>query len=468
MSSNSSLAERWERARVAVGLGRYAQASQLVWQVLNSYRNHKITGLSALISRLTVEPVPTETARVNLQLGHVTIDPGFLLDFLRTVDDLVFVILHEREHCLIRYLLDGESRTPALNLTQDAFINNHLTNLIDSPLPEEFYEGDPVYLALTRNHEQLRYWLKFKGISGADSIVGALKNISKFPRYNYNHWRMLFLPVAERLLEHTAPRLPGPFGEGSPSETASQRELLASSDAGAPITHDADEELSPGTLAGTGAVYVDINIAGDYPLSPEVFQRLSDLQGDGGRLEKPIANESLSSLKTYLVATSAEQTWKAKSVTPPSRPSNLDLMLLSMGYVPADFDVTLTRSGKKWGLFLDTSGSMREYYSLVLSLARQLQHLIERMFQFAGWVLPVDCRKDVGIKVSGGTDFEAVAQTIKAQSLKHVIVVSDNNAPLAEASKDMLRKIVQALIFVPVPQAKDGAWFDVADEVFRL
>jgi hypothetical protein len=443
-----------------------------VWQTLAETQTPSVRNLTLLINAIRIEPTPLETAQINLQRGVVTIDPGFLLKHLHTELDLAFIVLHEREHCLIRYLLDGEDPSLLLCFIQDAYINNHLNTLLKSDLPERYYQDNPICLPLTRKHEELRYFLMYLQIPVANQVADFLQTISQKTSTDYQKWKAVFGPVAEELLKRNDSRLPGNFGQGTPDTKESKRDTLAGHNK---KQQEPDKKAVPtqkeGLLRGKNTQPVHLVEPSDYRISEEVFRKLKDVGNttQPGRLETPVRSESLSSLKTFLVATSTEKIYKAKSVIPPSRPSNTDLMLLSAGYVPADFDVELTRSGKKWCLFLDTSGSMLDYYGLILAFARQLHPFMERMYQFASLVCPMDYRKECWIKVSGGTDFEAVSKIIVKEDLKNIIVVSDNNATISLSTKKMLKKTVQTLIFVPVPHAQPtGAWFDVADKIFKL
>lgn len=470
-SITSQIQTNWERIRLGIELGAYRKAETLVWQVVNTYQSNNIQNVSSLISHITIEQGKIETASINLQIGHIVIDPYFFLKFIRTPEDLIFLVLHERQHCLIRYLLDADPRTPELNYVQDSYTNNHLNNLIASDLPERFYQGNPICLALTRNHEHLRYWLHFLQVEFADKVTDRLIFISKHANSDYRVWKQLFLPIAKKILSMDKTKQPGPVGEGKPTATPSQKDLLASHAIEHLDPEVQEKKALPGLLMGETTTYVDLSYESSYTISEEKYSQLVRLianRNEGGKIEKPMGLESLTSLKTFLIATSSEQTFKAKSITPPMRPSNTDLMLLSAGHVPADFDVTLIRSGKKWSLFLDTSGSMTKYYPVLLAFAKQLHHLIDSVYQFASLVVKVDHRKETKIKVSGGTNFEAASRKMLSENLENVILVSDNQAALTESSKNRLKTSLRTLIFVPTPSAKPGAWFEVADEIFKL
>ena len=87
------------------------------------------------ISRMTLD-TSVPTAMVDLRNGKVFINPQFILDKIHSLEDLLFIVLHERDHRLIRriYRVDwyrlrkildfnDEWAAKVRNVLEDAWIN---------------------------------------------------------------------------------------------------------------------------------------------------------------------------------------------------------------------------------------------------------------------------------------------------------------------------------------------------------
>ena len=98
------------------------------------------------------ESIPT--AMVDLRNGKVFINPKFIMDKIHSLEDLLFIIMHERDHRLIRriYRVDwlrlrkildfkDEWVAKVRNVLEDAWINASVRSSmgIEAGLPESFY-----------------------------------------------------------------------------------------------------------------------------------------------------------------------------------------------------------------------------------------------------------------------------------------------------------------------------------------
>jgi len=134
-------------------------------EFLNFYGNKEIPALWECISSISVreeyEGISVTSALVDLSKGYVIINPNFIINKLESFQDLLFVIMHERDHRLLRrvYNINWERLNKILeynkewiskvqNVVEDAWINASIrTELgVFSTLPEKFYcwsQGDP-------------------------------------------------------------------------------------------------------------------------------------------------------------------------------------------------------------------------------------------------------------------------------------------------------------------------------------
>jgi hypothetical protein len=98
------------------------------------------------------ETVPT--AAVDLRNGKVLLNPQFILDKVHSLEDLLFIVLHERDHRILRRLFRVNWHTlnkildykeewvfKVRNVLEDAWINASVRSEmgINASLPENFY-----------------------------------------------------------------------------------------------------------------------------------------------------------------------------------------------------------------------------------------------------------------------------------------------------------------------------------------
>lgn len=100
-----------------------------------------------------VEIVPDvhkyKTASVNLKENKIIINRRFLLDYIKSFDDLAFIVLRERHHIALRYLhavdisrilrFQDNVNLALQNIMEDTYINGIVRSSIDTDLPERFY-----------------------------------------------------------------------------------------------------------------------------------------------------------------------------------------------------------------------------------------------------------------------------------------------------------------------------------------
>ena len=106
------------------------------------------------------------TARVDLQKGDLTIGVQFFLDHITGPEDLLFILIHERNHLILRRLypdvLPGfDYPREVFNFAEDAYVNAIGRRQVASTLPERFYH-QPGELLLTAKHSHID-WTLFQG-----------------------------------------------------------------------------------------------------------------------------------------------------------------------------------------------------------------------------------------------------------------------------------------------------------------
>jgi hypothetical protein len=136
------------------------------------------------------EQIPT--AFIDLLEGDIRIGVGFFLEHINGPEDLLLILVHERNHLILRKLYpdvlqDMDWPQHAYNFAEDVFVNAISRRQIPSTLPERFYKR-PLELLLTGKHSRID-WDKIHYEELGCNIIkvahGALY------RYNYQLLKVL-------------------------------------------------------------------------------------------------------------------------------------------------------------------------------------------------------------------------------------------------------------------------------------
>lgn len=115
------------------------------------------------------------TAVINFMKGDLGIGVQFFIDYIEGPEDLLFILIHERDHLILRKLYPGvlapDYPKQLINFAEDAYINAISRRYTASTLPERFYDK-PVELLLTARHSRID-WDVFKTGSNNNQIKEA-------------------------------------------------------------------------------------------------------------------------------------------------------------------------------------------------------------------------------------------------------------------------------------------------------
>jgi hypothetical protein len=103
------------------------------------------------------------TASVDLRKGDLTIGVQFFLDHITGPEDVLFILIHERNHLILRRLYPdvmpgGDYPREVFNFAKDAYVNAIGRRQVASTLPERFYR-QPGELLLTAKHSAIGWTL---------------------------------------------------------------------------------------------------------------------------------------------------------------------------------------------------------------------------------------------------------------------------------------------------------------------
>jgi len=152
------------------------------------------------------------TAVINFRQGELRIGPNFFLQHILGPEDLLFILIHERDHLILRSLypnaVSEDYPAKLLNFGEDAYVNANARRHIPSTLPERFYQR-PEELLLTGHHGQIDWdYFKIKedGVNMLQQIHATLYRqnyallkeigehiVSRSPGSGYGNWMDLIL-----------------------------------------------------------------------------------------------------------------------------------------------------------------------------------------------------------------------------------------------------------------------------------
>jgi len=125
--------------------------------------SERVPKILKFIKHIAFDPgVPT--ASVNFMKGELRIGIQFFLDHINGPEDLLFILIHERNHLILRklypYVIRDDYPRHLFNFGEDAIINALSRKYVPSTLPERFYKR-PMEMILTGKHSRID-WDHFK------------------------------------------------------------------------------------------------------------------------------------------------------------------------------------------------------------------------------------------------------------------------------------------------------------------
>jgi len=162
------------------------------------------------------------TAVINFMEGDLRIGVRFFLDYMDGPEDLLFILIHERNHLILRKLypdvLTPDYPGHLFNFGEDVYINAISRRHLPSMLPERFY-NKPMELLLTGQHNKID-WDYFKldkrGVNRIKDAHGGMyrfnyalmealgeRHIRSFNSCGYQQWMALVLEWHKKMQERS-------------------------------------------------------------------------------------------------------------------------------------------------------------------------------------------------------------------------------------------------------------------------
>lgn len=404
------------------------------------------------------------TAFVDLSKGHVLFGIDFFIEWVRTFEDLLFVILHERNHLILKSLYNspvGFADPQERNLAEDAFINGPLTVFLEfkSTLIPRYYAKAPPspILLLQPDPKPLRKWLRSLDIFHSHKKIIANVYQSYRSLYNpqgtsvnYSTWMLQvrnflrYLPPLDSyeslgLLGHSETKNPlkDPCGSKGPKkDIKGYLGEAASSDKEA-------EEKPPGfgvsKEKGVTEVYVE-------PVDFNSLETELILETFDSSLEPFVTKEifldnknNIEQLQVLIGAifSSFEDHNVPYKLVYPNKIGRRETFLLSSGIIPHNWTTNMEYQGPEVFLYVDVSGSMEGYYIFIPYIVKKLSVFCNYVYHFSTKVIkrPKDTNTLVTTK---GTHYDVVAEHIIENKAQKVIILTDNTDRLSPKYKKVL------------------------------
>lgn len=408
------------------------------------------------------------TSIVNLEFGYVTINPIFFLRFITNAISLIELILHERDHRVLRVLhghrLFHGFSDDEFNLCEDVYIQARLRFMIGSSMVDlvqlagqvdaeieqrERIRSIPVHGRTEEERSRIhrpvrttmdptsRYtlmtssWRTFKG-PGTDKLFHILDdmesgNINQSYPVWVTTWRSTF-PFPSSSVHRMCGHGPLPLHSEPPVRPDGEDSIRHKK----VISVDLPDEVDPTFVAA-----LQDTLAESDPLaSDDTFRQV---RHDAICLDKLVER-----LVAPTYARAVDDGIEYMSFNP--RIDRSSILPLSLGYYPTMYvhSGTIDDTESAWALYIDVSGSMYRHYGIVAALARLLGPYCSVIKQFSEQIVRVGT-EEPRIWTTEGTDYNIVCRDALDNRYRRIVVVTDNTEQL---SIDMLQKMRESGIEV--------------------
>lgn len=462
--------------------GIFDPAIQTEWALLIDL--HVIQSLMGFVRgvRFTTD---LTTSDINLINGLVRINPIFFLRFIHDFENFVELLLHERDHCVLRtlYGLDiywrrGKIGPAEANIAEDCYIQARLRHYINNrSMMGDFHyrvyvENLRVAKALANNRlqekrtpEDLEVLVeqvlpsyptnkrlllttdKFASFNGKivdRNILSLLRNLQDGRHVHYPAWVDAWARAFPLELRNNDGIVISICGHGHDDDDAEPMSVPVQSD-----HEDEDEEFNEdddgiqvsGSSSGLSVKTLPIS---ENPLLDEAFAGTFD---PNDALRHPLATTvnhvrwsqflGESFISDILTHDASNPVYQAQSFIP--RVTRGSSISLGNGYLPVWYEHSFSLGvvPREFVLYVDVSGSMDAYYGLVGAICAQLEEKCQIIKQFSTTIVSVP-QQNRKLYTTGGTDYDIVAQDILDNQYERVIIVTDNTCNIDEELRGRL------------------------------
>ncbi|SHL44407.1 hypothetical protein SAMN02745216_05199 [Desulfatibacillum alkenivorans DSM 16219] len=448
---------------------------------MSSQGSERIPNILRYVSRITFDPeIPT--ACVNLIAGEVRLSPTFFLEHMTGPEDVLFILLHERNHLILHKLwpdLVGHEYPPALrNWAEDVYINAMARRQVLSTLPERFYAGgESMQLVLTGRHSAVDW----------DAISYRVENHNLIK----NAHASFYVQAAELMAAiHEPPILVDDFSgfhqwmhlvlewwKAKQRENRQQSKdmteamenippLVANHEHG-PVLTEMPANNNPDRQGVEMHTIPDIS-----PNDPVVKMILATCEIPEIRTRFEIFNDAkVRMVETLIGGVISQRTvvceHEGYSITVPPTVNRRDAFHMATGAAPVLWQQFFGMEKPAVDLYVDVSGSMSKYYMFIPYIYQSILHVVGRIFQFSTKVVEVD-HGERFLFTTGGTSFNVVAEHMVQENVRWAILVSDGLSALNSNLERSLARQLEHLVYLKVQHNTHRNWERLAKDVVLL
>jgi hypothetical protein len=417
----------------------------------------KIPQLLAYASKIVFSH-EIETAVVIFTQRTVKLGVRFFCDYIITWADLVFILLHERNHLLISFFYGSMMRDFTSfdfgNTWEDIYINNTILKDVSSNLCQRYYsrseENDIDWLCSQMKIPEWFAWFCDtypRAVAENEDFYQAAPKL-QFPyelqKLGYYAWMNIGL-VVERTLQFDNP--PMDIGK-CPPEEAEQRAASGGIRSG-------DNDEMPETI---NQEVVKTRVGGKK--LPDHIKKLLSLQLNSDdfvpkdtldlrKYHDIITNEIVNPL---LKSRIGDDSYKILTVFP-SAMSRKDVLSISLGQIPPYWEQIQQRpvKDKAVSLYMDTSQSMEKWYPLIPQIVKELNGFCFPVYNFDTEVYQVEDPLENAIyTTTKQTNYNSVVKHMLWNNTRNAIVFSDSSAPVMPKLITAAATLMQQFIYVTV------------------
>jgi hypothetical protein len=417
------------------------------------------------------------TASVNFHTKVIKLGSTFFCDYISSWGDVIFILMHERNHLLIDYFYTSrmnefKNRIFA-NMWEDIYINNTILEHVDSQLCQRFYANpDANNLDWLMSQSKIYEWFSWFNKEHARVVV-ACPTFFEFAEQlseglldpknvGYYSWMEIGLAVE---LEITTERyldiggLPENNGESGGSLPELEEGSSSSEDSTEDLVlEERDKELTidsyPVTKTRVGPQSLPEHIKELLALklsSDEYIYRNTDRQAT----YKEVISRQV--VQPLLASRIIDDEYKVLSPFPSSI-SRRDIFSLACGLVPTYWEQNRHKpvEEKAISLYIDTSGSMQEWYPMIPQIVKELNGFCSLVYNFDTHVIQVeDPLSSVIYNTTQGTNYNKVCKHITENEINSIIVFSDSTESIQKSYIKSLGLRLKQFIYITTSK-KDG------------
>jgi len=397
------------------------------------------------------------TCRINLREKYVKIGTKFFIDYIETLEDVLFLLFHERNHLILDKVFGSDTRCsdPKLqNFVEDFYINAVVSNQINSDLPTRFFKDREPNLSLLtpKVHPDVEEPLK--------EIHKRLYSVYKKRSTDSYTYEQYMKDINDTLVSKEEDKMRAHSSLLGCLEKEGLHSLDSHADEEEEFNneHNAKVVLIPDVHNELAIIFSDLNITKD--IISDYRKRIS---------ETPRFNlDSLYDTMSKIISKNSVERPYFHSTIIPTYNNKSSLFNRAFNTEVLYKDSFTYENENRYALYMDVSQSMDIYYSLIFKIRDFFRDNIDpdNVFVFSTFVEKTTLEADRFV-TSGATDFNIVAQSFIDNDIKKAIVITDNEERIFESYSKYLNSMEDLIIIATTTEDRYLRYCDYKTAFFQ-